>query len=148
LAAHRDRFRERTDLEIGVDRRRERAAQLDAFTLVSAETGEGRREGVDARTEILDPVLARAIGDGRTGLLDERRTGGFNRHTRQHAARRVFDDAGDAGLCERGTGKEEEERPDGKQTRDSKNSHTGNLAKSGRQFLGRGYTPRSAGAAM
>src|SRR4029077_10439963 len=116
LAAHRDRFRERTDLEIGVDRRCERAAQLDAFTLVSAETGEGRSDGVDARTEILDPGLARAVGDGRTGLLDERRTGGFNRHTRQHAARRVFDDRADGGFSGPKTRDGAGERPAGKRT--------------------------------
>ena len=88
----------RADPQLGVDRRGERSGQLDAFAPDGAEAGERERHRVGAGPQLLDPVLAGAVGDHRADLLDQRRARRFDRHAGQHRARRVADDAGDRGL--------------------------------------------------
>ena len=108
-------FRKRTDLQVGVDRRRERSGQLDAIALQRRETGEGKRDGVDAAAQLLDPVLTRAVGDGRARLLDQGRARGFNRDTRQDGAGGVAHDTGDGRRAlRRGAdrGAEDQDEPD------------------------------------
>ena len=61
----------------------------------------GQREGdrVGARPQIDDAILAGFVGDGRARLLDQGRAAGLDGDARQHAAGRVFDDAGDGALA-------------------------------------------------
>ena len=66
LAGDGDRFRERADPQIRVDRGGERAGQLDALALDGAEAGQREGDGVGAGPQIDDAVLAGAVGDGAT----------------------------------------------------------------------------------
>ena len=91
---------EGADLHVRVDRRGERAGQLDAFALDGAEAGQAERDGVGARPQIDDTVLARTIGDGRSDFLDQHVARRFDGHAWQHGAGRVLDDAGDGRLGE------------------------------------------------
>ena len=72
--------------------------QLDAFALDGAEARQRERHRVGARPQVDDPVLAGVVADDRADFFNQHRAGGFDRHTRQHAARRVLDDAGNGGL--------------------------------------------------
>ena len=91
---------ERADLQVRVDRRGERAGQLDPFALDGAESGQRERDRVGAGPQVDDAVLAGAVGDGGTDFFDQRVARRFDGHARQHGAGRVLDDAGDGGLGE------------------------------------------------
>ena len=66
---------------------------FDALALDGREAGQRERDGVSARRQFGNPVLAGPIGDGASHLLNQRRTAGFDRHAGQHGAGRVLDDA-------------------------------------------------------
>ena len=91
-------FCERADFQIGVDRRDERAGQLDAFALHRAETGQRERDGIGAGPQIDDSILAGVVADDGANFFDERGAGGFHRDAGHHGARRVLDDPGDGPL--------------------------------------------------
>src|SRR5437870_3903336 len=74
LAGDGDGFLERADSQIGVDRRDERAAQLDAFALHRTEAGQRERHGIDARTEIDDSILTCVVADDRANFFNQHRT--------------------------------------------------------------------------
>ena len=67
------------------------------FTALNPGSVEGH--GIGARPKIDDAVLAGVVGDDRPDLFNQDGAGGFHRHARQDAARRVPDDAGDGRLC-------------------------------------------------
>ena len=109
---HGDRLFEGADFQVDVDGRGKRRRQLN---LLAPDGGESRqREGhrVDTGPQIDDVVAALRIGHRATALLDQRRAGRLDGHTRQHAAARVTNDAGDTtGLCmDRGRKKQRRER--------------------------------------
>ena len=104
LAGDRDRFRQGADLQIGVDRRDERAGQLDAFAFHRTETGQRERHRIGARPKIDDSVLAGDVAGDRADSFDEDGAGGFHSNAGQHGARRVLDDAGDGCLSPCGRG--------------------------------------------
>ena len=112
-AGHGDGLRQRADFHLGVHRGGERSRQLDAFTPIRAEPAERERHGVGSWPEILDTVLAGAVGDGAADLFNQRRAGGLDGHAGQDGSRRVFHDARDHGLRKRGTWKEDEQRNNG-----------------------------------
>jgi hypothetical protein len=93
LTGDGDRLLERADSQVGVDRRRKRSSQLDAFAVHRGESNQRKGDGVGARPEVLDPVLAGAIGHARTDLLDQRGTRRFDGHAGQHRARGIAHDA-------------------------------------------------------
>ena len=95
------RFLEAADAKVGVDRCREAGGQLDPFTLGIAESGQREGDGVEARRQGDDLVLAGTIGGDGSNLLDQRGTCGLDRHAGQHGAGRILDDAGNGGrtLC-------------------------------------------------
>ena len=64
-------------------------------------------EGVGARPQIDDAILAGAVRDDRASAFDERRTSGFDRDTWEHRARRVFHDPGKGTLRKRRRGSRE-----------------------------------------
>ena len=95
FAGYADRLLDGTDLHLGVDRGREAGRQLDPLALEGGEAGEPERNGVGARAQVDDPVHPVAVGDGRADLFNQRRAGGFDGHTGQHAARCVANGTGD-----------------------------------------------------
>ena len=103
IARDCDRLRERAEEEPGVDGRGQRPPQLDVILLVGPPAGERKADRIDTRSQVFDPVLAAAIGDGGTNLLDERRTAGFHDHPGNRGVRRVRDRTCNRGLSERGS---------------------------------------------
>jgi hypothetical protein len=79
----------------GTDGGGEVTGQFDAVPPQRVEPSKRERHGVDPWAQIDDAVLPAAVGDDRAHFLDERRTRGFYRHSRQHGARRIADDPGD-----------------------------------------------------
>src|SRR5262249_46820556 len=80
----------------------------------------GEREGHHVRSgpEVDNPVHALAVGDGRTDLFDQRRTGRLHGDARQDGAGRVSHGSADgAGLRERRRGNEPENRRGGQNNR-------------------------------
>src|SRR4030095_4804722 len=103
-AAHRDRFGDRTNTQIRINRRRRGSDQLDAFATDRSKAGQGERDGVRARTERLDPVAAAAITDSDASAFDEHRTRGFHGGTGKHRPGRVSDHTGNRRLSVDGRG--------------------------------------------
>src|SRR5207244_660561 len=93
LAGDGDRLRQAANLEIHVDRRREGAGQLDAFTLEGAEPGERVGGRVGTWPQIFDPILTRSVGDRRADFLDERRARGLHGYSRENSPGGVADHA-------------------------------------------------------
>ena len=90
------------DAQIRVDRGREVGREHDAVALERVEARERERDGIGARREIDDLVVALAVARRRAHLLDQRGARGFHGDAGQHAAARVLDLAGNAaGLRER-----------------------------------------------
>ena len=102
LAGDGDRLLERADLQLGVDRRGERAGQLDAFA------PNGLKPGQRERRPCRCPAADRRCGTGRDSSVTAVRTfsisraGRFDGHAGQHGARRILDDAGNRRLGVRG----------------------------------------------
>ena len=112
-ARHRHRFLERTDLHLGVDRYRHVGRDVDTFALERVEPGQRERHRVGARADVDDGVAALTVGHHGARLFDEDRAGGFDRHARQHGARRVLHDTGNRALgVDDGGGEDDGERPD------------------------------------
>ena len=86
LARNGDGFLEPADLELGVQRRDEIGRQDEPFALHGSESGERERDGVGARPQVDDAVLAGAVGDRRPGFLDQRRAGRFDGDAGKHRA--------------------------------------------------------------
>ena len=82
FAGDGDRFLERADFQVAVDRRDERARQLDAFALDGAEARQRERHRVGARPQVDDAVLAGVVADDGADLLDQDRARGFHRDAR------------------------------------------------------------------
>jgi hypothetical protein len=105
LARHRDRFGERTDLQLCVHGSSKSGRQLDAVTPEGVEPRKREGDDISPRTQIDDVVAALAVCDDCADLLDQSRTGGFDRDAREHRSRSVFDDSRNAagrGLLSRG----------------------------------------------
>jgi hypothetical protein len=98
LAKDRHGFFESADTKVDVDGGGQRAGQLDPFTPDGVETRQGHRHRVGSWRQRDDAVLPGPVGDDRADLFDQNGAGGFHRHTRQHATRRVSDDAGNGRL--------------------------------------------------
>ena len=108
FAADRDRFGERANLELGVDRRDERPGQLDTFAFVGTEPLQREGHRVGSGPEVFNPVLARPVSDHVANLLDQRRAGGFHAHAGQNGTGRILHRSGDRRLCQSGGWKENE----------------------------------------
>ena len=91
-----DRLLERSDLQVGVDVCRESRCQHDAFALQGVEAAQRERDDVGAGQQVDDVVPALSVADDTADLFNQGRTGGFNRHARQHRTGRVFHHARDA----------------------------------------------------
>ena len=102
FAGDGDRFRERADLEIGVDRRRERPGQLDALALEGAESRQREGDRVGPGPQILDPILPGPVADRRSYFLDQCRAGGLDVDAGEDGPGRVLHRARDDRLCEGG----------------------------------------------
>ena len=109
FAADGDRLRDRADTQIRVDGRGERAVQLNAVAPDRAEARQRERHRVGAGPQVDDLVLAGAVGDDRSRLLDQRGTGCFNGHARQHGAGRIADAARNGSLGSR-NGRNDDDR--------------------------------------
>ena len=99
-----------------------RTGQLDAVTLDGDEAGQRERQGVGARPQIDDAVLARAIGDRGPDLLDQGRARCFNGDAGQHGAGRVSNGSREGRLGKYGC--REEQHNEERQTLEH-GSHTG-----------------------
>ena len=100
-ARHRNGFRDRPDPHLGVHRCGELTGQVDVFALDRLKARQRESDEVHARAQVDDSVLTLAVGHRRSGSLDQHIAAGLNGHTRQHGARRIFDDAGDRALSTR-----------------------------------------------
>ena len=98
LPGDRDVLGDRADAHLDVDRRGEVGFEQNPLAHDRVETRQREGDGVGARPQVDDPVLARLVGRGRFHLLDQRGAAGFDRHAGQHRAGRVLDDAGDRAL--------------------------------------------------
>ncbi len=94
LAGNRDGLLHATDAQIGADRDDLRAADFHAFAPNGRETGQRECHRVDARHEILETILAGAVGDRGPDFFKQGRAGRFNSHAGQYGARRVANGAG------------------------------------------------------
>ena len=83
-------FGDGADSQIDVDAGDKRSGELEPLTSHGAESLQAECEGVDPGAQIDNPVLTAAVGHGGPDLLDESRTGRFDRHAGQDAARRIF----------------------------------------------------------
>ena len=108
---HGDRFFERADPHVGVDRRVNSAGSSTFSRLKRLEAGQRERHDVDAR------AAGRRSGTApcpsvidRSRLLDQHVARCFDGHARQHRARRVLDDADDGALRVRDAGQHREQQ--------------------------------------
>ena len=81
-----DRFFDRAQLQLGVDRGRERSRELDAFATNGRESRQREHDGIRAATQLFDAELAGAVGHDRSCFFDERRTRSLDRDTWKHGA--------------------------------------------------------------
>ena len=70
------RFLDTADTHLGVDRRHPAAAQLERLARDGGEPGQRERDGVGARAQVDDLILAVGVGHDRPRPLDERRAPG------------------------------------------------------------------------
>ena len=82
-----------------VDARRERAGDPDLFPHLRMEALSPERDGVDARPQSLDAVLAALIGDDSPGLLNQRGAFDLDGDVRKRGTSCIIHRAGDR-LCE------------------------------------------------
>ena len=108
LARHRDRLGHRADTHVRVHGGRERARQLDPFTLHRRKPLQGEGDAVGARAQIDDPVLPGPVGDHGANLFNQRWTGRRDGDAGKDRTGRVLDDAGDRGLSERECGRHQQ----------------------------------------
>ena len=128
LAADRHRFLEGADPQIGIDRRGERSGQLDAVALDRVEAGQTEGDGIGARREADDPILARAIGYRRADFFSEDRAGHLDGDSGQDAARGVLDHPGNRRLSLLCTGDRWNHQSESDQNRQGRvSTHTINL---------------------
>ncbi len=104
LGRHGDGLFEGADAHVGVDRGREAGRQVDVLAPEGLEAGQREGDDVGARTQVDDLVLARAVAHDGPDFFDENAARRLDRHTGQHAARRIPDDAGDGALGVRHAG--------------------------------------------
>ena len=98
LPRDRHRFFDGSKLHLGIDRGREIGRQVDAVLDEGREARDGEGDLVDAGTKVDDRVSSLSVADRGAHLLDDRRTRRFDRDARQHGARRVLHETGDAAL--------------------------------------------------
>ena len=98
IARHGDRFGHGADLEGDVDLKVHAAKQLDSLAPVCPEPLEVRGDGVLARRQVDQTVVARLVGHGGC-RRDHVGAGCGDRDTRQHATLVVFDVATQAAAC-------------------------------------------------
>ena len=105
----RDRLGHRAHPQFSVHGCGEPGRQFDPVPPERAETGQGERDGIQARPEVDDAVEPLVIrGDG-ADPFDQGGARGFHGDTRHHGPRRVSDHSGDvAGLCLRPCGGRQE----------------------------------------
>jgi hypothetical protein len=75
---------------------------------VLSEACQRKRDAVHAGTQLLDFELARAVADGRAGLLNQDRARGLNRDPREDGAAAVPHDAGNGAKLGKAEYREEE----------------------------------------
>ena len=97
-AGNGDRFLERADLHVGVDRHREVRRQLEPLALERREALQREGDDIRARPQIDHLVFALGVGEHRPRFFNEDVAGHFNLHAGQHRARRVFHGAADGAL--------------------------------------------------
>ncbi len=90
-AGHRDGLGNGSDLQLGVDLRRERTRQLDAFTFEGIEALQRERDRIGSRPQILDSILAGAVRRRGANFFNQRTARRLHRDPRQHRAGRVLD---------------------------------------------------------
>src|SRR4030095_976485 len=108
-----DRLFERSDFEVGVDRRDEGSGQFNVFAPERREARQREGDGVGAGPEIFDAVLSRGIGDAGADFFDEYRTRRFDAHPGKDGAGRVLDGTCDDRLSQSGRRQYERQRGDG-----------------------------------
>ena len=103
FARYGDRFFERADLQVSIDRDDDFRGHVDAVARDGAEAGQRKRQLVNARPQRLDAIASLVVGDRRSNLFDDCRAGGLDRDARKDAARFVADLTDNLGLrkCER-----------------------------------------------
>ena len=100
------------DAQFDVDGDHAGAGQRQSLAHDSREPGKRVADGVRARRQVRDPILARRVGDGAADFLDQRRTAGLDRHAWQHQARGIADHAcqGRLSLSVAGEGEDPQEK--------------------------------------
>ena len=93
---HGHRLFERSNRQVRVHRCGEPCRQLNPFPSDGVEATETEGHRIRARSKVDDVVAPLAVCGHGADLLDENRTGGFHRHTREYPARRVPDQSGNA----------------------------------------------------
>jgi hypothetical protein len=102
LAGDRDRFLNAAHPKVGVDRECDAGRHLDARALDGVETLQAIGESVGSRGQVLDAILTRTVAHDGSNLLDQCRTGSFDRYTWKDSSRGIAHDAGDRlGRCQR-----------------------------------------------
>ena len=95
LTRDRDRFLHATDAQIRVERECHTGRHLDSLALDSGEARQGVGDLVGSGCQVLDAVLAGAVTDGGSNLLDQGWTCCLDRRAGQHSSGRVSDHPGD-----------------------------------------------------
>ena len=90
-----DRFLHATDAHVGIERERHTGRHLDSLALDLGEAGQGVGDLVGSGCQILDAVLARAVADSGSDLLDQGRTCCLDRHAGQRRSGCVANHPGD-----------------------------------------------------
>jgi hypothetical protein len=88
------------DFKQGVHRRGKLTFELDAVTLDGVEAGSCEGDRINARTQVDDAVLARAVGQRRSGAFDQGVARRNNRDARQNGTGDVLHRAGNRRLGE------------------------------------------------
>src|SRR5205823_13652048 len=92
-----DGFFQRADLQLDVYVCGELRGQLDVLAFDGRKAGQREGDAVSARSQIENLVLTLGVGRGRSGTLDERRTGGLDRDAGQDRTADILHHTGDAG---------------------------------------------------
>ena len=122
LARHRNRFFERADRQLGVDRRGEFRAQFDAGAPEGVEAGQREGDGIRTWPQIDDPIRTLTVGHDDAHFFNQRGTGGLDRHARQHSPGGITRHSGKARLRP-GGGRPQRERARNNQKRSPQSSH-------------------------
>ena len=130
-ACHRQRLGDPAHIQVGVDGGRETTSQRDPFSPEGAEARQREGHRISAGQDTDDVIAAQTISDDGANLLDQHRTGRFDRDAGKNGARRVSHHASNAARLLRPHDRyyqHNAERNDSADEHDSESFHTSLLA--------------------